>query len=68
MLRHIPWPEAARVDAAVQRFAARGEGELEWVQGSRADYRLLIPGYGILIELHADEHIIEVWHLARRRG
>ncbi|MEO7327927.1 MAG: hypothetical protein ABI193_05080 [Minicystis sp.] len=52
----------------MQRFATLGEGELEWVQGSRADYRLLIAGYGILIELHADDRIIEVWYVARRRG
>ena len=66
MLRLIPWREAARVDAAVLRFAEDGEGELEWVEGSRADYRLLVPGYGILIELDAEAHTIDVWSVARR--
>ena len=60
-LRHIPWREAARVDAAVLRFAASGEGDLEWVNGSRATYRLLVPRYAILIELRAEEHTIDVW-------
>jgi hypothetical protein len=55
------------VDAAVQRFAETGEGDLEWVEGSRADYRLLVPGYSILIELDAAAHVIEVWSVTRRR-
>lgn len=66
MLRHIPWREAARVDAAVQRFAEAGEGDLEWVEGSHADYRLLVPGYSVLIELEAEEHVIDVWSVNRR--
>lgn len=66
-LRLIPWREAARVDAAVQRFAETGEGDLEWVEGSRADYRLLLPGHSILIELDAAAHVIEVWSVTRRR-
>jgi hypothetical protein len=62
----MPLREAARVDAAVQRFAEAGDGDLEWVEGSRADYRLLVPGYGILIELDAEAHMVEVWSVARR--
>jgi len=67
MLRHADWHEAARVDAAVIRFANTGEGDLEWVQGSRADYRLLVPGYAIQIELHAEEQVIEVWSVNRHK-
>jgi hypothetical protein len=67
MLRHIDWHDASRVDAAVIRFARSGEGDLEWVQGSRADYRLLVPGYSILIELHSEEHVLEVWSVNRHR-
>jgi hypothetical protein len=66
MLRFMPWREAARVDAAVQRFAETGEGDLEWVKGSRANYRLLVPGYGILIELDAEAHVLDVWSVTRR--
>lgn len=66
MLRHIPWREAARVDAAVQRFAETGEGDLEWVEGSRADYRLIVPGYAVLIELDGEAHAIDVWSVSRR--
>jgi hypothetical protein len=56
------------VDAAVIGFAETGEGDLEWVSGSRADYRLLIPGYSVQIELHAEARIVEVWSVNRRPG
>ena len=62
----MSWREAARVDAAVQRFAEAGDGDLEWVEGSRADYRLFVPGYGILIELDAEAHRLDVWSVTRR--
>ncbi|MFT3771304.1 MAG: hypothetical protein QM820_38300 [Minicystis sp.] len=52
----------------MQRFAETGEGDLEWVQGSRADYRLLVPGYSILIELDAETCTLDVWSVSRRSG
>lgn len=66
-LRLIPWREAARVDAAVQRFAQTGEGDLEMVLGSRADYRLKTPGFIVLIEVDVETRVIVVWSLNRRR-
>ena len=67
-LRYIPWREAARVDAAVQRFAETGDGDLEWVKGSRADYRLLISVYSVLLELDTESRTIDVWSVTRREG
>ena len=68
VLRWIPWADAERVDGAVLQFAGSGEGDLEQVQGSRAEYGLLVPGYRILIELHAETHVIEVWSVLRGGG
>jgi hypothetical protein len=65
-LRLIPWREAARVDAAVQRLAETGEGDLEWVDGSRADYRLFVAPFVVLLELDPDAALMQVWSVSRR--
>jgi hypothetical protein len=64
-LRRIPWRQAARIDAAVQHFARSGEGQVEWVEGSRSDFRLHVPPFVVLIELNAETRVLWVWSFAR---
>lgn len=68
VLRLIPWREAARVDAAVLAFAETGEGDLEWVEGTRADYRLIVAPFVVMLELDADAALMWVWSVNRHRG
>jgi hypothetical protein len=51
-LRAMPWREAARVDAAVQRFATTGEGQLSRVfaRDPRA-LRLRVSPYAVRLFL-----------------
>ena len=59
--------DAIRVDRAVLTFAASGEGDLEHVQGSRADYRLIVPRYAVLLTISAEDQRIDVWAVLRRK-
>lgn len=43
--RELPWREAARVDAAVMRFAMTGEGVVAPVRGDPTEIRLKVAPY-----------------------
>jgi hypothetical protein len=65
-LRALPsWKDAARVAAAVQRFAS---GEREHVERLRSDPRglwLRIPGYTVRLALDPKARVITVWYVWR---
>ncbi len=67
MLRAIPWRQAARVDAAVQRFAQTGAGDIERIGESMRFLRLHVLPFMLHLEVNADEGILRVWSLSRSR-
>jgi hypothetical protein len=57
-LKHIGWHPAEYVDAAVQRFARTGRGDLEHLVGQV--YLLRIGPYRVWFEVHREEGVLEV--------
>jgi len=64
-LRELPWRDAARVDAAVTRFAAYGEGSVAPVRGDPTEIRLKVPPYGVRLGVNPFERVLTVWWIAR---
>lgn len=65
-LRAIPWRQAARVDAAVQRLAATSEGDLVRVTDHPTAARLRLPPYVVYLNLDRQTGILSVWYVYRR--
>ena len=65
-LRAMPCRQAARVDAAVIRFAETGRGWVERVTGDRRGLRLLVPPYAVRLEIDMETGHITVLSVFRR--
>ncbi len=66
MLLQIPWREAARVDAAVQRFARTGRGEVVRLRVDDAvTLRLRVAPYGVRLTLDRIDGVLTVWSVYR---
>lgn len=63
--RELPWREAARVDAAVMRFAMTGEGVVAPVRGDPTEIRLKVPPYVVRLGVDPFERILTVWWIVR---
>lgn len=67
-LFRMPWRDAARVDAAVQRFASTGEGSVVRLSTDNATtLRLRVPPYTARLTLDRAERTIYVWIVYQRR-
>lgn len=67
-LRRIPWRDAARVDAAVQQFAAAGRGEVTRLATDDAvTLRLRVPPYVARMSAVREERTLYVWIVYRLR-
>jgi hypothetical protein len=67
-LLDLPWRDAARVDEAVQRFAATGEGDVVRLRTDDAvTLRLRVPPYTVRMSLDRWEATIRVWVVYRLR-
>jgi hypothetical protein len=64
-LRSIPWREAARIDAALIRLAAIGEGELERLPNDPTGAWLRVGAYRARLILERQERIISVMYVWR---
>jgi mRNA-degrading endonuclease RelE of RelBE toxin-antitoxin system len=64
-LRSIPWRDAARVDAAVQRLALLNEGEILRVKEHPTAARLRVGPYIAYINLDRFSGTLSVWHVYR---
>ena len=65
-LLRVHWETAARIDAAVQRFAAMGDGPVRRVViGSAVQTRLLVPPYAAVLVLDRRARIVWVWEVVR---
>lgn len=64
-LQAIPWRQAERVDAAVQRLARENEGDLIRVQDNPRAARLRVPPYIAYITLDPQEGLLTVWCIYR---
>lgn len=60
-LRQLHWENAADVDAAVQRFAATGDGHVERVRGAPTGAWLKVPPYVVRLSIDAPARTIIVW-------
>jgi len=60
------WEDAARVAAAILRFAEQGEGEVEGVAGHARGFRLFVPPFVVLFEVDEEETLITVVGVCRR--
>lgn len=66
-LRAIPWRQAERVDAAVPRFAATGEGSrFRYETDAPLSWRLDVPPYVVRLSVDAREPLIRVWYIYRQ--
>ncbi|WP_437314391.1 hypothetical protein [Sorangium sp. So ce385] len=65
-LHQIHWLDAGRIDAAVQRFAATGEGAVHRVPADNAIIvRLRIGRYRVLAALDPWDGVMRVWWVYR---
>ena len=65
-LMHLPhWRDAARVDAAVQRYAATGEGDLRHFGGG--EFRLRVADLRVRLSFDPAAKTIHVWAVFRLR-
>lgn len=67
-LRELPWRDAARVDAAVMRFAATGEGVVATIDGDPTEVRLKVLPYGVRLGVNPFERVLTVWWIVRLGG
>lgn len=63
--RELPWREAARVDAALMRFAMTGEGVVAPVRGDPTEIRLKVSPYIVRLGVDPFERILTVWWIVR---
>ncbi|MFT3776305.1 MAG: hypothetical protein QM820_63990 [Minicystis sp.] len=67
-LHTMHWREAARIDAAVQRFAATGEGQLSRVyEGDPRALRLHLSPYNVRLFLDHESGVLTVAWVFRGR-
>jgi hypothetical protein len=60
------WQTAARIDEAVQRLAATGEGDLRRIATTLgAEHRLLVPPYFVRISRDRTTRVVHVWRIVR---
>lgn len=64
-LRAIPWRQAARVDAAVQRLATTNEGELMRATNHPNGARLRVSPYVVYLTLERQSGVLCVWYVYR---
>lgn len=63
-LRAMPWRQAERVDAAVQRYAATGEGSrFRYEADEPLTFRLEVKPYIVRLSLDARERLLRVWYI-----
>jgi hypothetical protein len=65
-LRQLPWRDAARVDEALLRFAATGEGRIAAVADDPTGARLLVPPFVVRLTLDPLSRRMTVWWIFRR--
>jgi len=65
-LLHLPhWRDAARVDAAIERYAATGEGDLRHF--AVAEYRLRVGNIRVRLSFDQASKTMHVWSVYRLR-
>jgi hypothetical protein len=65
-LRAMPWRDAERVDASVQRFAATGEGNrFRYETDEPLSWRLEVQPYVVRLSVDPRERVIRVWYVYR---
>jgi hypothetical protein len=63
-LRAMPWRDAERVDAAVQRFAATGQGSrFRYETDEPLSLRLEVQPYVVRLGVDQRERLIRVWYV-----
>jgi hypothetical protein len=62
----MPWRQAARVDVAVQRYAATGEGNrFRYESDAPLSWRLDVQLYVVRLSIDPRERLIRVWYIYR---
>ena len=64
-LRAIPWRDAARVDAAVQRLATDQEGELVRIKDHPTAAKLRIRQYVVYLNFNRFDGTLTIWFVYR---
>ncbi|UQA60054.1 hypothetical protein [Polyangium aurulentum] len=65
-LRAMHWRDAERVDAAVQRYAATGQGSgFRYETDSPRSLRLEVQPYIVRLSVERRERLIRVWYIYR---
>ena len=65
-LRAMPWRDAERVDAAVQRYAATGQGnQFRYERDEPLSLRLEVQPYVVRLSVDTRERVIRVWYVYR---
>jgi len=67
-LLNMPWRDAARVDAAVMRYAESGRGDTSRIADERGGLWLRVPGYVARLRLLPRERTISVLYVFRKSG
>lgn len=65
-LYRLHWRDGARVDAAVLRFAATGEGAAAVTRDDPAGVRLHVPPFIVRLTLDREARTMTVWWIFRR--
>ncbi|MFO0760475.1 MAG: hypothetical protein U0359_28600 [Byssovorax sp.] len=65
-LRAVHWKQAARIDRAVQRFAAWGEGDrFRFASDEPLTFRLRVHPHVVRMSLDKGPKIVRVWYIYR---
>ena len=64
-IERVPWREACRIDAAVQRFATTGEGQLERLKSDPVGAVLVVHPYLVRLTLDREGKTLTVWWVYR---
>ncbi len=64
-LRAIPWRDAARVDAAMMRFAQTGEGDIERIPDDPTGAWIRVGSYKVRVVLERHDKLISVLYVWR---
>lgn len=65
VLRAIPWRDATRIDAAVQRLATKHEGDIVRVKDHPTIARLRITPYVVYLNFDRFNGVLGVWYIYR---
>lgn len=64
-LRAIPWRDAARIDAAVQKLATEQQGDLVRIKDHPTAAKLRVSPYLVYLNFNQFDGVLTIWFIYR---